>query len=167
MERGQVLVSDDGLALAAWRNVFVNVWRLEATLARLELVRREQRRLIERFPDGVANLTVIEPRVFSKPIGSTEREQAAAIAKEMAPHTRAMAYVVEGTGFRTATARMVLAGVNMVSRAAYPMKVFDTVTDGARWVVTTLGGAAPEADGLLGCIGEARGVLPPAAVSGG
>jgi hypothetical protein len=132
-------------------------------MERLQMVRRQQLRLLGRFPGGIASLTVIEQRVFLDPIGAKERAEAAAIAKEMAPHTRAIAYVVEGSGFRTVTTRMILTGVNMVARPEHPVKVFDNPVAGAEWIATQLGKTVNESEELLACVGEARAAMPPSA----
>jgi hypothetical protein len=61
----------------------------------------------------------------------------------------AAAQVVEGTGFRGAAMRSVLTMLQLASRAPYPMKVFDHIEPGARWLSAELQKRAGEApDGI-------------------
>jgi len=59
----------------------------------------------------------------------------------------AAAQVVEGKGFRGAAMRSVLTMLQLASRAPYPMKIFDGVPIGARWLAMELrkrAGDAPD-----------------------
>jgi hypothetical protein len=59
----------------------------------------------------------------------------------------AAAQVVEGTGFRGAAMRSVLTMMQLASRPRYPMKIFDNVDVGTRWLAVELkkrAGQAPD-----------------------
>jgi hypothetical protein len=148
-----------GYAFTAVGNTFISVWRRQATLDSLKLVRECQLAHLKSFPDGMAVVTVMES-VSVKPLNAEERAAAAAVARDLELHTRASAYVFEGQGFRPAMSRAAVAGVLLLSRIKYPHKVFATVTDGARWL-KTLVPDVPDAASLLRYVEEARRQILP------
>jgi hypothetical protein len=149
-----VIARGSGYAFSTVQSVFISVWRRQATLESLKLVREHQLRLVESSPAGIAVVTVMEP-VSVKPLNGVERAEAAAVARDLAPHTLASAYVFEGEGFRPAMSRAAVAGVLLLSRIKYPHKVFATVTDGARWLKTEAPDA-PDPAAVLRHVEEAR-----------
>lgn len=93
--------------------------------------------------------------MLSEPLNGAERAEATAIARELAPRTVAQAFVIEGSGFRAATTRMVISSVTTLSRPGYPHKTFAEVRTGAGWLASTakLGEVA---DTLARCAAEVR-----------
>ena len=147
------ITAGPGIALTELGNTFISVWRRQATLQTLKLVREVQGRFIAANPGGIGVVTVMEP-VSVRPLNGEERAAAAAIARDFAPSTLASAYVFEGQGFIPAMSRAAVAGVLLLSRVKYPNRVFATVDDGARWLAQKL----PPLDvpALARCIEEAR-----------
>ena len=56
---------------------------------------------------------------------------------------RALGYLVEGTGFKAATARAALIGLGIFQRTAYPSKVFTALDAALGWLLT---GATRQSD---------------------
>lgn len=123
---------DRGLALATVGNAFISVWKEPSTLERLERVRRVEQALVDRCADGIVVLTVMTDSSAATKAG--EPEAASKLAKHFAPTTRAHAYVIEGSGFRAAALRAVIAGVNAISRPGHPTRVFDAASEAIRWL---------------------------------
>jgi hypothetical protein len=142
-----------GFAFTSFENTFISIWRQQANLTSLRMVRECQKQVIDRTPGGIAVVTVMEP-VSVKPLDSAERAEASAIARDFAPSTLASVYIFEGEGFRPAMSRAAVAGVMLFSRVKYPHKVFSTVDAGATWLKEKL--ATLDLKGLIGCIEEAR-----------
>jgi len=143
---------DRGLALATTGNAFISVWREPSTLERLQQVRRVEQELVDRCKDGIIVLTVLTDSSAATRAG--EPEEASKLAKHFAPTTRAHAYVIEGTGFRAAALRAVIAGVNALFRPGHPTRVFDGADQAIRWLVPY--GQAIEEAALTAALAQAR-----------
>jgi hypothetical protein len=144
--------SDRGLALATAGDAFISVWREPSTLARLERLRQIEQALVDRCKGGIVVLTVMIDSSAATKAG--EPEAASKLAKHFAPTTRAHAYVIEGSGFRAAALRAVIAGVNAISRPGHPTRVFDRATDAIEWLAPY--GQAIDAATLTAALAEAR-----------
>jgi len=114
-------------------SVAVTVWRKTVTLPHLDVFARELRAFI---PDcrgrGYASITVIEPTI-SLNMPEDVRRRSEALQRELAPHIKCMAYVVESDGFVAATARTIASGFLLITRASYPLKLFATGAECATW----------------------------------
>ena len=154
-----LVAQDAGFAIATAGNVFISVWRDPGTLPQLARVRECQQQLVDRSPGGIAVLTVLLDGSFH--VGAEEREEAERIARRFAPTTRAHAYVIEGSGFRTAATRAIIAGIQLITRSGHPVKIFSAVADGVSWLVPQAGQAI-DAARVTGLVAEARASLDPA-----
>jgi hypothetical protein len=165
MESMGVTAHDGGFALATAGSVFINVWREPSTLAQLELLREHEAALVEHEAAGVIMvLTVLLPSAFT--LGTRERKEVDALARQFAPSTRAHAYVIEGSGFRTAAVRALVAGINLITRTGGLTKVFEDTVHAAEWLEAV---AAPEqvvrANEVMRAVAEARATFGPAAAT--
>jgi hypothetical protein len=126
---------DDRSAAATWRNLFVVVLRQRAGAERLRRYRRVLERHVAAWPGQYASVTVLEATAYSETVPADEREEMARMMRDF--HGLGSAVVLEGTGFRPAAARTMLAGVYLITRPPYPHKVFDAVDLAARWAAST------------------------------
>jgi hypothetical protein len=156
-----VTAHDGGFALATAGSVFINVWREPSTLAQLEVLREHEAALVEHERAAIMVLTVLLPSAFT--LGTRERKEVDALAKQFAPSTRAHAYVIEGSGFRTAAVRALVAGINLITRTGAATRVFDDVVHAAEWLEAE---AAPSqvvrAAEVVRAVMEARATFGPA-----
>src|SRR5205814_7203796 len=76
-------------------------------------------------------------------VSSAEREEITRMAKDYT--ARGVALVIEGTGFRPAAVRGLIAGVYLVSRVVYPRKIFSVVREAALWLTATASAGCPGA----------------------
>jgi hypothetical protein len=88
------------------------------------------------------------------------RDKAAGIARQFAAATRAHAYVIEGSGFRTAAMRAVIAGISAFVRTGHPVRVFGDMAGAIAWLATQAGAALDLAQ-LADAIADARSALRP------
>jgi hypothetical protein len=140
MDAGDVNVID-GVAFTTWRNVAINVWGAGPSVQRLRALRTAFRALKERYP-RTATITVLDADGLPS-LTPEEREEAAAMARDTAGTTIAVAHVLEASGFSAAARRMVLSGVMLLSRPRYPHKTFDSAAGAARWIAEQI---APPAE---------------------
>jgi hypothetical protein len=156
-DRGMpVLARDPGFALAQCRHAFVSVWTQPSTIDSLSAVRQCEESLAREAPDGLVVLTVMTGTAFA--IGTREREEAQRLAQRFDKTTQAAAYVIEGSGFRAAAMRAVLAGLQLLARTSHPVRVFSDVPTAVEW----LGGRArpPIApDDLADTVEQARAAI--------
>jgi hypothetical protein len=135
-----VTAHDGGFALATAGSVFINVWREPSTMAQLELLREHEAALVEHEAAGVIMvMTVLLPSAFT--LGTRERKEVESLARQFAPSTRAHAYVIEGSGFRTAAVRALVAGINLITRTGEMTKVFEDAVHAAAWLEAHAGPA--------------------------
>jgi hypothetical protein len=162
MDENKIEVQEAGYCVGAWNEFLFTAFRTQATLDGLVRVRRSLELLAERTKGKIFTITVLEPSAFNTTMPAAVREAAARIVSDMAPRTGATVTVIEGTGFRSATARLVTSGVYLLSRKTFPTKVFGTVPEGARWLLTLAGRKSEsDSDAIGALIAQARGRLAP------
>jgi len=134
MEVGSVV---EGLATAEVSRTCILLWRGVVNESRFRLQREAIEQVASRHPGDAGILCIIEPA--SEPPPQSLREAASTLLNQFAPKLRCVAYVIEGTGFRAATIRGVLSGIELVRRSAYPARYFATVAEAAIWISVETG----------------------------
>jgi hypothetical protein len=120
-------------SIALWRNVLVASWRDAPTPPFMRKMGDHTAAIIARYPKGYISLAFVPPiAVFPGPEFRVEAER---VTKLGATHLKAIAQVVEGKGFGAATVRALISGVHMVSRNAYPSRVFDETDEAISWLL--------------------------------
>jgi hypothetical protein len=116
------------------------------TLETLALRRREQKKLIDAWPEGIVFVSLLGSGSFGRTDSDLRRWAAAiAIARDYAPHVRAAAYVLELKRVERIVAQASLAALNLVVQPRYPHRVFVSVDAGVRWLAPQAHGAEVEA----------------------
>jgi hypothetical protein len=151
-----LLASDSGFALARCGNAFITFWREPATMARLQIVSAEEQRVVDSASSGIVVLTVVTDLAFR--VGEVERKEASRLIRVFEKTTRAHAFVIEGSGFRTAAMRATLASIEFTARRSHPSRIFGTVESAAAWLGPF---AMPllRADELLDAVAEVRAAI--------
>lgn len=131
---GPVRVREAGAewVLATRGRLLVTVWRADVTLARIAAVDR----VIDELTTGgtpYASITVVE-RSISMRMTEEAREASHALQKRWATLMRCSAYLVEGEGFLPAAVRTMTAGMALVTRSPYPVRVFRDIVATSQWV---------------------------------
>lgn len=129
----RIEVADDMSGVGSYGPVSLHVSARTPTIARLKEVMKLQDRMAA-LGHATASLSVVEPTAVS-PQSKEERDVTTQMM--LRSPVRAAAIVVEGSGFRAAAARTVIAGFFLLKRP-YPYRVFATADEGARWVVAML-----------------------------
>jgi len=125
--------SDPGFWVGSWRNVAIQLWGGETTVARLDKCGDCHRRVLRRYPNKLVTFAVIMPSVPPM-LGEAERKRIRQLSDEQRHQTIAAVQVVEGTGFWASAVRAVLTGLSMFS--VTKNKVFDAVPEAAFWLAS-------------------------------
>jgi hypothetical protein len=134
-ERLAVLESDGEALVGLWRNVLVLAFRDQPTAEGLRRMGAVQRDVAARFPGGYAALAML-PMVRRPAMTRELREEAERLTSSSPPELRAVAEVIDGKGFLAATLRSVATSMVMLTRPAWPMRVFAGVEPAAAWLAT-------------------------------
>ena len=121
----------DGMCIATWRNVFIDLLSKPATVNSLRAIPPVVEKFFTRHGNQCISISVLESTSLGPP-----PPEAKTIMDKLAKDypNLASATVIEGTGFRLATARMLLAGIFLMRKTPIPHKVFDNLQDGARFL---------------------------------
>ena len=130
-----IMTLDADHLAGGWRDVFALIWRGPTTLRAIESVGVDFDCFAAERTGRYAIVVIIEARA-PVPDG-TVRSAMASILREHERRIAASAVAMEGTGFRAAAVRSVLAGMAMLVRPCYPHRVFGTVHDSADWLAAT------------------------------
>jgi hypothetical protein len=121
------------LPMLQWRNVVVVLERGLATpddyAQSAEIILAQA----QRFPRGLGILTLLPPDATTP--SDAARQAVVAAYTRLGPILRGVTFCVEATDFRGAAVRATLAGMQLVLRPEYPLRITDTLPDAARWIV--------------------------------
>lgn len=129
--------------VVAQGHVVVAMWRKPMDLASAKIAHAALREIAKRHPGEAMILIVIRGGV--PPPNDEVRRELVAMVRPGVGEYRGAAILALGSAFVVSLVRSVVAGMVMVVRPAFPMKVFGAVTDAAEWV-GGLGGATAARD---------------------
>lgn len=140
-----VFASTPGLLVTSWGGSITT-----ELVGRLERIIRD---LVASSKDGrYSAITVIEGTISMR-FEDDARERSAALQKRFADHMRCQAYLVEGVGFLPAAVRTVTAGMHLITKSPYPVKVFSDAMTLASWLAPR---GELDADDVTRWVNEAR-----------
>jgi hypothetical protein len=122
----------EGLVVGSIGPVGFAIWRSKPTRELFEVQRRELAALVANDPGNVAFLCVVEAN--AEPPDQEVRDASSSMISAHGKNLRACACVIEGSGFRAAITRTVLAGIALVARNKTPTRFFETVPVAADWL---------------------------------
>jgi hypothetical protein len=155
-----IVEASDGWALATRGRLVVTVWRNDVTFERVRSVDRVIRALLPRCGEaGYGSITVIEPGISMR-MNDDARAASTDLQKRYARQMKCSGYLVEGTGFVTATVRTMTAGMHLLTRSPYPIRVFAMLPDVAAWVAPHV---ALDESAVVRAVFEVRGAGLPRA----
>ncbi len=143
----KIISRGNGYCLAAWKQVYVVEFRDTPSIESLDASVLGKREVAAGNPDGIVVFNLLPG---DRPLPSPEvRDYAERKQGEDTSGVLAHATVVTGAGFRAGTMRSILAGLYLVSRSAFPRKVFSGVEEAAAWQASILKTGRPWATGLV------------------
>jgi hypothetical protein len=150
--------SDDGLALASCGAVYISLLHKPLTVDGVARMSRMSKRMFELYRGKCVSLAVIEPSAADA-ASKEVREKTAQLAR--AHPILGAAIVIEGSGFRPAATRTLVAGMYLVTKKEYPHKIVSTAAEGAAWLVPILAqvGVAQSPDDMVAAVEAARAAI--------
>jgi hypothetical protein len=150
--------SDDGLALASCGAVYISLLHRPLTVDGVARMSRMSKRMFELYRGKCVSLAVIEPSAADA-ASKEVREKTAQLAR--AHPILGAAIVIEGSGFRPAATRTLVAGMYLVTKKEYPHKIVSTAAEGAAWLVPILAqvGVTQSPDDMVAAVEAARAAI--------
>jgi hypothetical protein len=138
LERTHVVVARGPVAVA--------IWRRPMDIASARIAHEALRDAGKRYPGDAVYINVIRGGV--PPPNDDVRRELVAMVRSGASAYRGVAIVALGNAFVVSLVRSVVAGMMMIERPAFPMKVFGDVHDMTAWLAGLGGppGSAREAE---------------------
>lgn len=136
MRNAEIIETGPDQTLAFWGDTFIIIFHRNTTVPGVAALANAASRFAEARPNGIGTVTIVEETAPMPP-----SDARAALAKALDDHServRVSAVAYEGTGFRAAAVRSVVAGLTMVARQPYPHKVFATVEEAMVWMAPQL-----------------------------
>lgn len=127
------VVREDGVLLATWRNVLLNVGKGNPSKEFIDQVLQHAEDLLSVYPDGIVLMLLIYDGGGVP--GGKGRGRATQMLREIGPRLQALAAVIEGAGFWASAARSILTGLALMSRSRFPLRTFSEMNEAARWLV--------------------------------
>jgi len=119
-------------ALGSWGSLFICSWRVHTTVEGARDLTTMCARFADSHPNGIGLLTIIEERA---PAPDGEARAKIADFLGQAEYIKASGVAFEGSGFRAAMVRSIIAGLSMIARQPYPHRVFSNLTDTLDWLI--------------------------------
>lgn len=162
----QLRVVGDSFGIGTWRNVVLSLWRRDIPVGPLRQLSSILGEACTAHPEGVA---VIVRLTDELPVPESDgRDLLVGMMQAHAKSILVWCIVVEGIGFRAATARTAASTLRLLARASFPLKIASSVSEAAPWIATRLSDGAPLAAGeLLKALDELDARVPrPAHIEG-
>jgi len=125
----EVLEDDHDHVKGVLSNLVMVVWRRRTLLGPYRDAMQLVTRVGRRHPTGVGVMQVVE--VDAVPPDSDTRNAFGEMMRH--PAVKHFSLTHEGTGFKAASVRAIVSGVNALARPRFPHSVHSSVADASRW----------------------------------
>lgn len=132
MQQAEVITSVPDQSVATWGDAFIIIFHGNTTVPGVRAIDEAVTAFTRARPNGIGIVTIVEETAPMPP--SDAREALVSALEAISGTVKVSAVAFEGTGFRAAAVRSVVAGLTMVARQAYPHKVFATVEEAMAWM---------------------------------
>jgi hypothetical protein len=130
--KAEIVQVGDGIVVAQIGSVCVALWRKKPTPERFEIQRKCLDAAVKRSPGKTVFLCLVEPG--TEPPDDVIRKASSTMISGHGQDLRAVACVIEGSGFKAAISRTVLSGIVFLIRSPSPIKYFESPASGAAWL---------------------------------
>jgi hypothetical protein len=122
----------DSYAFYTWQNIMIACWSKRATGPAIEKIARLREAMNVQHPEGVSVVYLIADQA-----GLPTAEARDGVRKLMQRYSKqraCLAIVVFGEGFWASAMRAAIAGVHLLARSTFPMRVCGRVEDVVEWL---------------------------------
>lgn len=130
--QAEIVKVGDGIVVGQVGNVCIALWRKKPTPERFEIQRACLEAAVKKTPGKIVFLCLVE--AGTEPPDENIRKASSAMITGHGANLKAVAIVVEGTGFKAAISRTVLSGIVFLIRTPSPIKYFESAASGAAWL---------------------------------
>jgi hypothetical protein len=130
--KAQIVHVGDGIVMAQVGHICVALWRKKPTPERFEIQRSNLELAVKRNPGRTAFMCLVE--AGTEPPDDDIRKASSAMITSHGPNLKAVACVIEGSGFKAAISRTVLSGIVFLIRSPSPIKYFESAASGGAWL---------------------------------
>lgn len=130
--KAEIVQVGDGVVVAQIGHVCVALWRKKPTKERFEIQRACLAAAVAKHPARTAFLCLVEPG--TEPPDDDIRKASSTMVSGHGANLKAVAIVIEGTGFKAAISRTVLSGIVFLIRSPSPIKYFEAASSSAAWL---------------------------------
>ncbi|MET0794164.1 MAG: hypothetical protein ABW061_21765 [Polyangiaceae bacterium] len=155
--RAQLVQVGDGIVVAQIGPVCAALWRKKPTPDRFEIQRSCLQAAVKKNPGNTVFLCVVE--AGTEPPEDNIRKASSSMITDLGQDLKAVAIVVEGSGFKAAISRTVLSGIVFLIRTPSPIKYFESCASGAAWLAQfvplgNIGGFVEQVEIVRGSLGR-------------
>ena len=127
-----LLYSSNDLRCAVVDRCFINIFVTAPKIHGLRSMAKAHREFLEKNPGDLLTLNVVSFQ--GARLDPRAQSEALTISREFAPHTLALAYLVETKGVLGSLQRGVVGTIGTLSRSPYPQRTFSTLEEASRWL---------------------------------
>jgi hypothetical protein len=122
----------DSYAFYTWQNIMIACWSKRATGPAIKKIARLREAMSVQYPEGASVIYLIADQA-GLPTAEA-REGVRELMDRFSEQRACLALVVFGEGFWPGAMRAAIAGVRLVARSKFPMKVCGRVEDVVEWL---------------------------------
>jgi len=130
--KAELIQIGDGIVVAQIGPVCAALWRKKPTADRFEVQRRCLQAAVKKRPGDTVFLCLVE--AGTEPPDDNIRKASSTMITDLGQDLKAVAIVIEGSGFKAAISRTVLSGIVFLIRSPSPIKYFESAASGAAWL---------------------------------
>jgi len=130
--KAELVQIGDGIVVAQIGPVCAAIWRKQPTADRFEIQRSCLHAAVKKRPGNTVFMCLVE--AGTEPPDDNIRKASSTMVTDLGQDLKAVAIVIEGTGFKAAISRTVLSGIVFLIRSPSPIKYFESAASGAAWL---------------------------------
>lgn len=124
-----------GSAVGHYRDLYLTGWWTEVSVPSLQHIREHRLEFLRTREGPVIGIQLVL-QIEAKRLSKEARALIEQINRGAPQRFRAEAFYVAGGSIALAAVRFVIAGVQLVNKTEWPLEVFGSTSDAARWLAT-------------------------------
>jgi hypothetical protein len=155
--KAELVQLGDGIVVGQIGPVCAALWRKQPTAERFEIQRSCLQAAVKKRPRNTVFMCLVE--AGTEPPDDNIRKASSSMITDLGEELKAVAIVIEGTGFKAAISRTVLSGIVFLIRSPSQIKYFESAASGAAWLsqfvaIGSVAGFVEQIEILRGSLGK-------------